>query len=90
VPLLPIPVPQLGRNRTLRQPLAPFRDLLSAFRQDVSTTRHAVEPARLLPALGQSRRPADAAVHAAESPAFFASDAICTAPSINFWQDIGL
>ena len=75
-----------------RLPLAPFRDLLSAFRQDVSTTRYPT--ADLL--VDYCRRSANPIgrlmlrLYGAEAPAnFMASDAICTAlQMINFWQDI--
>jgi squalene synthase HpnC len=73
-------------------PLGPFRDLLSAFRQDVSTTRYA--NADLL--LDYCRRSANPIgrlllrLYRAEAPAnLVASDAICTALQlINFWQDV--
>ena len=75
-------------------PLAPLRDLLSAFAQDVDVTRYATFAAladycrrsanpvgRLLLAL---YRVDDAASHAQ-------SDAICTALQLaNFWQDVAL
>jgi len=73
-------------------PLAPLRDLLSAFRQDVTTTRYPT--LELL--LDYCRRSANPIgrlmlhLYAADSPAnCVASDAICTALQlINFWQDI--
>jgi squalene synthase HpnC len=73
-------------------PLAPFRDLLSAFRQDVSTTSYAT--ADLL--LDYCRRSANPIgrlllrLYRAETSAnLAASDAICTALQlINFWQDV--
>jgi squalene synthase HpnC len=73
-------------------PLDPFRDLLSAFRQDVSTARYAT--AGLL--LDYCRRSANPIgrlmlrLYDAEAAAnLVASDAICTALQlINFWQDI--
>jgi squalene synthase HpnC len=73
-------------------PLAPFHDLLSAFRQDVSIARY---PSWDL-LLDYCRRSANPIgrlllrLYAAESPAnLAASDAICTALQlINFWQDI--
>ncbi len=73
-------------------PLAPFRDLLSAFRQDVSTTRY---PTFEL-VLDYCRRSANPVgrlmlrLYAAETTANgVASDAICTALQlVNFWQDI--
>jgi squalene synthase HpnC len=74
-----------------RLPLDPFRDLLSAFRQDVSTTRYAT--ADLL--LDYCRRSANPIgrlmlrLYDAETPSnLAASDAICTALQlINFLQD---
>ncbi len=77
-----------------RLPLAPFHDLLSAFRQDVTTSRYAsatelldycrrsADPiGRLLLHLYDARRPSISN----------ASDAICTALQLaNFWQDIAL
>ena len=73
-------------------PLAPLRDLLSAFRQDVTTTRYPT--LELL--LDYCRRSANPIgrlmlhLYAADSPAnCVASDAICTALQlINFWQDV--
>jgi squalene synthase HpnC len=73
-------------------PLAPFRDLLSAFRQDVSTTRYPTVDA-LLDYCRRSANPVGRLMlrlYAAESAAnLCASDAICTALQlVNFWQDI--
>jgi squalene synthase HpnC len=75
-----------------RLSLDPFRDLLSAFRQDVTTTRYATAD----DVLDYCRRSANPIgrlmlrVFDAETPAnVVASDAICTALQlINFWQDI--
>jgi squalene synthase HpnC len=75
-------------------PLQPFRDLLSAFAQDVTTTRYADYPAlldycrrsanpigRLLLALYRRRDPAELSM----------ADAICTGLQLtNFWQDIAI
>jgi squalene synthase HpnC len=75
-------------------PLAPFHDLVSAFRQDVAVTRYAnfdevldycrrsANPVgRLLLALYRAQAPAD----------LVASDAICTGLQLaNFWQDIAI
>ena len=73
-------------------PLALFHDLLSAFRQDVSTTRY---PSWDLLAdyCQRSANPIGRLLlrlYDAESPAnLAASDAICTALQlINFWQDV--
>ena len=77
-------------------PLAPFRDLLSAFTQDVTVKRYATF-ADLLDYCRRSANPIGRLVLAvygvpavAQSPALFAaSDAICTALQLtNFWQDI--
>jgi squalene synthase HpnC len=75
-------------------PLAPFRDLLSAFAQDVTTPRYADYPAlldycrrsanpigRLLLALYRRVDPAEQSM----------ADAICTGLQLtNFWQDIAV
>jgi squalene synthase HpnC len=73
-------------------PLGPFRDLLSAFRQDVTTTRYATAE----DVFDYCRRSANPIgrlmlrIFDADAPAnVIASDAICTALQlINFWQDI--
>jgi squalene synthase HpnC len=87
------PFPQLAAAIARHAlPLAPFRDLLSAFRQDVSTTRYATVES-LLDYCCRSANPVGRLMlrlYEAESPANgVASDAICTALQlINFWQDI--
>ena len=73
-------------------PLTPFRDLLSAFRQDVVTHRYASWPA-LLDYCRRSANPIGRLLlrlHRHDDPAALAwSDAICTALQlVNFWQDI--
>ena len=73
-------------------PVAPFHDLVSAFRQDVTTTRYA----RYADVLDYCRRSANPvgrlllSLYRRESQACFAaSDAICTGLQLtNFWQDI--
>jgi squalene synthase HpnC len=75
-----------------RLPLAPFRDLLSAFRQDVTTARYA-SYAALLDYCRRSANPIGRlllALYGAGSDANIrASDAICTALQLtNFWQDV--
>ncbi len=75
-----------------RLPLEPFRDLLSAFRQDVSTTRYATAE-ELFDYCRRSANPIGRLMlrlYDAGAPAnLVASDAICTALQlINFWQDI--
>jgi squalene synthase HpnC len=75
-----------------RLPLEPFRDLLSAFRQDVATSRYATAE-RLFDYCRRSANPIGRLLlrlYRAEAPAnLAASDAICSALQlINFWQDI--
>ena len=75
-------------------PLSLFDDLLSAFRQDVSTSRYATWDA----VLDYCRRSANPVgrlvlrVAGLDSPSLDAqSDAICTALQLtNFWQDFGV
>ena len=72
--------------------IAPFRDLLSAFRQDVTTTRYG-SAAELFDYCRRSANPIGRLmlrIFDADAPAnLAASDAICTALQlINFWQDI--
>jgi squalene synthase HpnC len=77
-----------------RLPLQPMRDLLSAFRQDVITTRYPDYPALL----DYCRRSADpvgrlmlALYGADHGDNLRDSDAICTALQlINFWQDVAI
>ena len=73
-------------------PLEPFRDLLSAFRQDVTTHRYATWAA-LLDYARRSANPVGRLLlrlygrHDAATTAW--SDAICTALQLaNFWQDV--
>ena len=90
-----VPFPALAAAiREHGLPFAPFHDLVSAFRQDVTVTRYAnfdevldycrrsANPVgRLLLALYRVRSPAD----------FAASDAICTGLQLtNFWQDVAI
>lgn len=75
-----------------RLPLAPFRDLLSAFRQDVATTRYADYPTLR----DYCRRSADPIgrlllllYQRTAATEFAWSDAICSALQlVNFWQDV--
>jgi squalene synthase HpnC len=77
-----------------RLPLQPFYDLLSAFKQDVTTTRYE----RFEDLLDYCRRSADpvgrlmlALYEAASDPNLHESDAICSALQlINFWQDVAI
>jgi squalene synthase HpnC len=75
-----------------RLPLAPMRDLLSAFRQDVTTHRYA-SAADLFDYCRRSANPVGRLLlhlYGAATPSNErASDAICTALQlINFWQDV--
>jgi squalene synthase HpnC len=75
-------------------PLQPLRDLLSAFRQDVVTTRYADYP-RLLDYCRRSADPVGRLMLALYGVAgerdLVDSDAICSALQlINFWQDVGI
>ena len=75
-------------------PLAPFHDLVSAFRQDVTVTRYA----NFDGVLDYCRRSANPvgrlllALYDAQTPANLeAGDAICTGLQLtNFWQDIAI
>ena len=75
-------------------PLAPFHDLVSAFRQDVTVTRYA----NFDEVLDYCRRSANPvgrlllALYRAQAPADLeASDAICTGLQLtNFWQDVAI
>lgn len=83
-----------GVVRQFDLPLQPLRDLLSAFRQDVVTTRYPDYP--LL--LDYCRRSADPVGHlmlalygAVDERNLADSHAICTALQlINFWQDVAI
>jgi squalene synthase HpnC len=75
-----------------RLPLAPLRDLLSAFKQDVVTARYPDYPA-LLDYCRRSANPVGRLMltlyGAADGPNLRESDAICSALQlINFWQDV--
>ena len=75
-------------------PLEPFRDLLSAFRQDVTTRRYPVY-ADLLEYCRRSANPIGRLLlqlyGTASAPNLARSDAICTALQlVNFWQDIAV
>jgi squalene synthase HpnC len=79
-------------------PLAPLRDLLSAFRQDVTTQRYADYPT-LLDYCSRSANPVGRLMlalykvpfGAMESQRLIESDRICTALQlINFWQDVAI
>ncbi len=77
-----------------RLPLAPFHDLLSAFRQDVTTSRYA-SATELLDYCRRSANPIGRLLlhlyDAATPVNLQLSDAICTALQLaNFWQDVAL
>jgi squalene synthase HpnC len=89
------PFPALAaavRQHTL--PLAPFHDLVSAFRQDVTVGRYATYD-DLADYCRRSANPVGRillALYGADSPANVrASDAICTGLQLtNFWQDVAI
>jgi squalene synthase HpnC len=75
-------------------PLQPLRDLLSAFRQDVVTTRYA-DFTSLLDYCRRSANPVGRLMlglyGAADAQSLRESDAVCSALQlINFWQDVGI
>jgi squalene synthase HpnC len=75
-------------------PIAPFRDLLSAFRQDVTTTRYQ-DYAALLDYCSRSANPVGRLMlvlyDRASEANVSASDAICTGLQLaNFWQDVAI
>jgi squalene synthase HpnC len=75
-------------------PLQPLRDLLSAFRQDVVTTRYP-DYAALLDYCRRSANPVGRLMlglyGVRDAASLRESDAICTALQlINFWQDVGI
>jgi len=77
-----------------RLPLQPLRDLLSAFRQDVVTTRYA-DYALLLDYCRRSANPVGRLMLAlygeADDLSLRQSDAVCSALQlINFWQDVAI
>lgn len=89
------PFPRLAAAiKTYRLPLQPLRDLLSAFKQDVVTTRYA-SFASLLDYCRRSANPVGILMlhlYEAATPQNLAdSDAICSALQlINFWQDVAI
>lgn len=77
-----------------RLPVAPMHDLLSAFRQDVVTTRYA-DYTRLLDYCRRSANPVGRLMlelyDAVDERNLRDSDAICTSLQlINFWQDVAI
>jgi squalene synthase HpnC len=93
----PFDAPFAGIAEAIRRhalPVEPLHDLISAFRQDVTTSRYATQAA-LDDYCARSANPVGRmllALYGAGSPAnVAASDAICTALQLtNFWQDIAL
>ncbi len=80
--------------RAHRLPLQPLRDLLSAFRQDVVTTRYA-DYAALLDYCRRSANPVGRLMlglyEVGDDASLRDADAICTALQlINFWQDVAI
>lgn len=83
-----------GVVREFRLPVAPMHDLLSAFRQDVTTTRYA-DYTQLLDYCRRSANPVGRLMlelyDAVDERNLRDSDAICTALQlINFWQDVAI
>jgi squalene synthase HpnC len=94
VPDMPLFADLQNAVRTSNLPLQPFHDLLSAFSQDVVTTRYADFPA-LLDYCARSANPVGKLMlhlYAAANPENLrASDAICSALQIiNFLQDVAI
>lgn len=94
----PAPSPLFDRlGHIVRQfalPLQPMRDLLSAFRQDIVTTRYADYPA-LLDYCARSANPVGVLMlglyGAADARNVRDANAICSALQlINFWQDVAI
>jgi squalene synthase HpnC len=95
---LPSNIPLFARLATTVKnhslPLQPFRDLLSAFKQDVVKTRYASFE-ELLDYCRRSANPVGELMlrlyGAADAVSMKQSDAICTALQlINFWQDVAI
>lgn len=87
-----VPLAQTIRRHDL--PLQPFRDLLSAFEQDVTKTRYANDE-ELLDYCRRSANPVGRlmlCLYGADRPdALLQSDAICTGLQLtNFWQDVAI
>jgi squalene synthase HpnC len=89
------PFPELAAAiRRHDLPIAPLRDLLSAFRQDVTTTRYPTY-GTLADYCRRSANPVGRLLlhlYGAATPAnLAASDSVCTALQlVNFWQDIAV
>ncbi len=89
------PFPELAASiRRHALPIDPLRDLLSAFSQDVTTTRYP-NAAALLDYCERSANPVGRvllALYGAATPdSLRASDAICTGLQLtNFWQDVAI
>jgi squalene synthase HpnC len=94
VPAEPMFARLAGVVAEVRLPVAPMHDLLSAFRQDVVTTRYADYTA-LLDYCRRSANPVGRLMlelyDAVDERNLRDSDAICTALQlINFWQDVAI
>lgn len=90
----PVFQPLADTIREHRLPFTPFRDLLSAFKQDVGTTRYATYE-DLLDYCRRSANPVGTLMlhlyGAATPEQLKQSDAICSALQlINFWQDVAI
>jgi squalene synthase HpnC len=93
-PAEPMSARLAGALRRHALPVQPLRDLLSAFRQDVVTTRYADYPA-LLDYCRRSANPVGRLMlglyGAVDETSLRQSDAVCSALQlINFWQDVGI
>ena len=94
-PTTDAPFPALAiAIREHRLPLAPFHDLVSAFRQDVTVTRYA-DFDGVLDYCRRSANPVGRlllALYGAQTPGnLAAADAVCTGLQLtNFWQDIAI
>lgn len=87
-------VPLAATIRDFQLPLKPFLDLLSAFRQDVTTQRYA-DMAALLDYSSRSANPVGRLMlhlyQAHEPELLDMADAICTGLQlVNFWQDVAM
>ncbi|QOY92421.1 squalene synthase HpnC [Massilia sp. UMI-21] len=94
VPADPLFARLAGVVRDFRLPVGPMHDLLSAFRQDVVTSRYA-DYTRLLDYCRRSANPVGRLMlelyDAVDERNLRDSDAICTALQlINFWQDVAI
>ncbi|HRL21282.1 MAG TPA: squalene synthase HpnC [Alcaligenes sp.] len=87
-------VPLAATIRNYQLPLKPFLDLLSAFRQDVTTQRYA-DMTQLLDYCSRSANPVGRLMlhlyQAHDPERLEMADAVCTGLQlVNFWQDVAL